>query len=172
MMRSLTPTITNHNGRRLIIAGIVTGVGFGGFFDGIVFHQILQWHHMVSAMYPATNLPNLELNTLWDGLFHTFTYVVLIIGFVLLWRASRRANFQGWDRSLLGAVFVGSGLFNLVEGLINHYLLQIHHVKHGADQTLWDLAFLASGALLVIIGMALIRANSNPDAPPIENVQY
>jgi uncharacterized membrane protein len=169
MMRFITPTVANHK-RRLIIVGVVTGVGFGGFFDGIVFHQILQWHHMLSAVYPATNLPNLELNTLWDGLFHTFTYVVLIIGFILLWRATKRSSFQGWGRSLFGAILVGSGLFNLVEGLINHYLLQIHHVKPGADQALWDLAFLASGGLLVIIGMALIRANNNPDAPPIENV--
>jgi uncharacterized membrane protein len=170
MMRSITPTVTNHK-RRLIIAGVVTGVGFGGFFDGIVFHQILQWHHLLSAVYPATNLPNLELNTLWDGLFHTFTYVVLIIGFGLLWRFGKRSGFQGWGRSLLGAILAGSGLFNLVEGLINHYLLQIHHVKPGADQALWDLAFLALGGLLIILGIALIRANGNPNTLPIENVQ-
>jgi uncharacterized membrane protein len=170
MMRSTTPTVTNHY-RRLIIAGVVTGVGFGGFFDGIVFHQILQWHHMLSAVYPATNLPNLELNTLWDGLFHTFTYVVLITGFILLWRASRQSNFQGWGRALFGAILVGSGLFNLIEGLINHYLLQIHHVKPGADQVLWDLAFLASGVLLVILGIALFQAKAIPNAPPMENAQ-
>lgn len=26
-------------------AGILFGLGLGGFFDGIVLHQILQWHH-------------------------------------------------------------------------------------------------------------------------------
>jgi uncharacterized membrane protein len=26
-------------------AGIFLGLGLGGFFDGIVLHQILQWHH-------------------------------------------------------------------------------------------------------------------------------
>jgi uncharacterized membrane protein len=24
------------------------GIGFGGFIEGIVLHQILQWHHMLS----------------------------------------------------------------------------------------------------------------------------
>jgi Predicted membrane protein (DUF2243) len=28
--------------------GILLGVGLGGFVDGIVLHQILQWHHMLT----------------------------------------------------------------------------------------------------------------------------
>src|SRR5688500_5971320 len=28
--------------------GLPYGVGVGGFVDGILLHQILQWHHMVS----------------------------------------------------------------------------------------------------------------------------
>ena len=52
-------------------AGILFGLGLGGFFDGIVLHQILQWHHMLtSAGYPADSVANLELNTSGDGLFH------------------------------------------------------------------------------------------------------
>lgn len=55
-------------------AGILLGLGLGGFFDGIVLHQILQWHHMAtSAGYPADSLENLKLNTLLDGLFHAST---------------------------------------------------------------------------------------------------
>ena len=50
-------------------AGILFGLGLGGLFDGIVLHQVLQWHHMVSSWYPPTTIPNLELNTLW---FQTF----------------------------------------------------------------------------------------------------
>ena len=30
-------------------AGILLGVGIGGFFDGVVFHQVLQWHHLVTS---------------------------------------------------------------------------------------------------------------------------
>ncbi len=27
----------------------ILGVGLGGFVDGIVLHQVLQWHHMLSS---------------------------------------------------------------------------------------------------------------------------
>jgi uncharacterized membrane protein len=29
-------------------SGLLFGIGLGGFLDGIVLHQILQWHHMLS----------------------------------------------------------------------------------------------------------------------------
>jgi uncharacterized membrane protein len=57
---------------------VLLGVDLGGFFEGIVLHLILQWHHMLtSAGYPANTVGNLELNTVWDGLFHTLTYMIL-----------------------------------------------------------------------------------------------
>jgi uncharacterized membrane protein len=58
-----------------ISAEILFGLGLGGFFDGIVLHQVLQWHHMLtSAGYPPDSVENLKVNTLWDGLFHATTY--------------------------------------------------------------------------------------------------
>lgn len=58
-----------------VSAGILFGLGLGGFFDGIVLHQILQWHHMMSdtAGYPVTTLRGLEVNTVADGFFHVVT---------------------------------------------------------------------------------------------------
>jgi uncharacterized membrane protein len=55
--------------------GILLGIGLGGFVDGIVLHQILQWHHMLSSegSHPTTTVAGLETNTLWDGLFHAAT---------------------------------------------------------------------------------------------------
>jgi uncharacterized membrane protein len=29
--------------------GILLGIGLGGFVDGILLHQILQWHHMLTS---------------------------------------------------------------------------------------------------------------------------
>jgi uncharacterized membrane protein len=46
-----------------IAAGIFFGLGLGGFFDGSVLHQLLQWHHMLSSWFPVDSLENLELNT-------------------------------------------------------------------------------------------------------------
>jgi len=33
------------------IAGILLGPGLGGFFDGILLHQVLQWHRMFTNAY-------------------------------------------------------------------------------------------------------------------------
>ena len=74
-------------------AGILFGLGLGGFFDGIVLHQLLQWHHMLtSAGYPADSVRNLEINTLWDGIFHASTYVFVALGLAILWRHARRTH--------------------------------------------------------------------------------
>jgi uncharacterized membrane protein len=57
--------------RPFVTSGIVLGVAVAGFFDGIVFHQLLQWHHMLSATHWSTETVNgLEVNTLADGAFH------------------------------------------------------------------------------------------------------
>lgn len=42
------------------LPGIVLGVGLGGFFDGIVLHQVLQWHHMFSSVYPVDTVSGLR----------------------------------------------------------------------------------------------------------------
>jgi uncharacterized membrane protein len=112
-----------------IRAGILFGLGLGGFFDGIVLHQILQWHHMLTdAGYPASSVENLQLNTLWDGLFHATTYVFVVLGLIVLWRASRRTHIRWSSKLLVGSLLMGFDIFNLVEGVVDHHLLGIHHV--------------------------------------------
>jgi hypothetical protein len=51
----------------------------------------------------------------------------------------------------------GWGLFNVVEGVVDHHLLGIHHVREGANQTAWDLGFLALGVALLVGGWLLTR---------------
>lgn len=34
-------------------AGYMLGFGLGGFFDGILLHQLLQWHHLLSGLEQA-----------------------------------------------------------------------------------------------------------------------
>jgi uncharacterized membrane protein len=125
-----------------------------------VLHQILQWHHMLTSegSYPATTVAGLETNTLWDGFFHLSTWIATVVGVWLLWkRTSRGGSWQG--RRLLGLVLAGWGLFNLVEGIVDHHILGIHHVRAGDNQTAYDLAFLAVGALLLAGGLLLARAD-------------
>ena len=141
-------------------AGLLYGLGLGGFVDGIVLHQILQWHHMVSdvADYPPTTLAGLEANTLADGLFHLATWAFVVVASILTlvsWRQGRLA--PSWSFHF-GLVFAGWGVFNVVEGIINHQILGVHHVRDDLGGPLsWDLGFLASGALLLVGGWALHR---------------
>ncbi|MDF2810825.1 MAG: hypothetical protein K0S56_1856 [Microvirga sp.] len=146
--------------RRVMTSGILLGLGLGGFFDGIVLHQILQWHHMVtSAGYPADTVENLEINTLLDGIFHAATYAFVVVGVVLLFR-SRRSHLRGnWStRRFIGALLIGFGAFNLVEGIVNHQLLGLHHVNETVPReqwVYWDIGFLAWGAAMLVGGLLL-----------------
>lgn len=152
----------------LRLPGIVLGVGLGGFFDGILLHQVLQWHHMLSnthadnvgiPTYPVDTVAGLQMNTLWDGLFHTFTWLSVLAGLGLLYGRVTHARGRAWgSRVLWGWILVGWGIFNLVEGTIDHHLLAIHHVRPGPSQLWWDLGFLALGALLVAGGWILARS--------------
>lgn len=147
-----------HNRRHLITAGTLLGIGMGGFFDGILFHQILQFHNMLSSWLPVTTLAALEVNMVWDGLFHAFCWLTTALGLGLLWRAVTRPDGERRGRVLLGAMLLGWGLFNLIEGLIDHQVLQVHHVYPRGHVMFWDVAFLCSGGLLIGTGWSLIRA--------------
>jgi uncharacterized membrane protein len=149
-------------------AGIFLGLGLGGFFDGIVLHQVLQWHHMAtSAGYPADTVGNLQFNTLLDGLFHACTYVFVLIGLILLWRTAHRTHVRWSGKLLAGTLLIGFGLFNVVEGLINHHLLGLHHVNETVPREqwiYWDIGFLVWGAAMLVGGWAVWRAGKRETA--------
>ena len=153
--------------------GLVIGVGLGGFVDGILLHQVLQWHHMLTATdtdnvgiasYPADTVAGLEVNTLWDGLFHVTAWFFVAVGLWWLWRRASSGSGRRPSRALIGAMLVGWGVFNLVEGVVDHHLLGIHHVRAGPGQLLYDLGFLAFGAVLVAGGAALHRSGERMTA--------
>jgi uncharacterized membrane protein len=143
----------------------VLGLGLGGFIDGIVLHQILQWHHMLtgeSGGEPMTTVSGLEANTMVDGFFHLATWLLVMAATVLIIRAWQRGELAPPWRAHLGMLLAGWGAFNLVEGLIDHQLLGIHHVRDDLGAPLaWDLAFLAFGVVLVAVGLALSRADGS-----------
>ncbi len=150
-----------------LVPGLLLGLGLGGLLDGILLHQILQWHHMgtdhgVHASFPITTVASLEDNTLWDGLFHAATWLLVLVGLYLL-RAALRDGTSTSARALTGVLLTGWGIFNLVEGVVNHLVLGIHHVRDDLGGPLaWDLGFLAFGALLVVVGLAFARSDRLP----------
>jgi uncharacterized membrane protein len=145
----------------LASAGLVLGVGLGGFFDGILLHQILQWHNMLSAVVPPTDLVTMKYNMVWDGIFHAAVWTACCVGIGLLFRAGRRRDVAWSGRVLAGSLVAGWGLFNLVEGTIDHHLLGLHHVHPGDGQLAWDAGFvLIGGAGFLLLGYAIARARS------------
>ncbi|MGB3650201.1 MAG: DUF2243 domain-containing protein [Rivularia sp. (in: cyanobacteria)] len=144
----------------LILAGICLGVGLGGFFDGIVLHQILQWHHMLSNVKPLTNRSNIDLNVLADGFFHVFDFFMTLLGIVLLWQAAKRSDVTWSSITFFGSILIGIGLFDFIEGIIDHQILAVHHVKPGPNEFAWDMGFLALGVLLALIGWLMLQQQS------------
>ena len=81
-------------------AGLLLGLGLGGFVDGIVLHQILQWHHMVSHVeaFPVGTVAGLEVNRLADGFFHMGTWLLVVAGStaaIASWRRGRAPAMVG-----------------------------------------------------------------------------
>ena len=150
----------------LIAAGVLMGAGLGGFVDGITFHQILQWHNMLSAKIPPNDLVSAKINMYWDGLFHAAVWVLTVMGVFLLWRAGQRRDVPWSGRTFLGALSIGWGLFNVIEGTLDHQLLGIHHVFEYTNNKLpWDISYLVFGVVMLLIGSLLIRIG-NGDVEP------
>lgn len=142
----------------LVTAGAVLGVGMGGFVDGIVLHQILQWHEMVSAWNPPVTLVAKQVNVFWDGLFHAFTWLTTALGIGLLWRAGGRPDVPRSGKALVGSLLLGWAIFNLVEGIIDHHILGVHNVREVTAWPLaWNLGFLLASLGLLAGGWALIH---------------
>ncbi|WP_411825495.1 DUF2243 domain-containing protein [Luteolibacter sp. AS25] len=139
-------------------AGIFLGVGLGGFVDGIVFHQMLQFHNMLTGRIPKDTIANTEINMFWDGIFHSFTWIMTVIGIILLFRAHRVPNVLWTNRVFTGSLFLGWGLFNLIEGVIDHHILHLHHVVEAKGESIYDFLFLLSGAIFTIGGWWVIRS--------------
>ncbi len=132
----------------------------GGFVDGIVLHQVLQWHHMLTdtGQHPAGTVSGLEANTLADGLFHAATWLFVITGVTLAVRAWQQKRPAPAPSTHFGLLLAGWGLFNVVEGAIDHLLLGVHHVRDDLGGPLsWDLGFVAFGVAQVVIGCLLAR---------------
>ena len=130
-------------------------------------------YYLVNSDYSLPNVPNITsgvlwatgnknrgwaINSLFDGLFHAATYVFVVIGLAILWRTAHRRHLYWSTRLLIGAMLIGFGMFNLVEGIVDHQVLGLHHVNETSpreDWIYWDMGFLAWGAAMLMCGWYL-----------------
>ena len=143
--------------RSLLVGGTVVGFGFGAVLDVAVFHHVLQTHHLLSNYRDPGTLAGLQWNVFWDGVFSLAMLAVTVVGAAVVWRAVNRAREPLSTTRLVGAVLVGAGLFNLFDGVVDHYVLSLHHVVHGTSH--WDPHWVLASVLLLAGGVAILRAS-------------
>jgi uncharacterized membrane protein len=134
-------------------------VGLGGLVDGILLHQILHWHNMGSTRLPPVTMDAVRSNMQWDGLFHAGVWLLTVTGVYLLLRDAHQGRTLPSRRAFTGQLLVGWAGFNLIEGVIDHHLLQLHHVRDlPLHVPLYDWLFLLIGGLgLMLVGWHLSR---------------
>jgi uncharacterized membrane protein len=157
-MASDTGRPTSRPTRGLLIAGGVIGFALGGFFDGILLHQVLQWHHFLSLV-PGEALRDIRNQILADGMFHVAVYAIAAIGLALLWRARGGFAADGADRRLLGAAALGFVAWQAVDIGFFHWIVGIHRVRVDVPNPLaWDIGWLVvTGAPPLLLGLLLLR---------------
>jgi uncharacterized membrane protein len=144
----------------IVSCGILIGIGMGAFADGILLHQILQWHNMLSSRVPPVDLVSAKVNMLWDGIFHAAAWIVTAMGIARLWQAGHRRDVSWSGRAFGGSLAIGWALFNIVEGAIDHHILGVHHVHPGSNELAWDLGFLCVSAAMLVAGVLLVRGDT------------
>lgn len=150
---------SEHQQAGLVAAAAVIGVGLSGFFDGILLHQILQWHHLLSLV-PGERFRDVETQIFADGAFHVLMYLVTAVGLGMLWRRRDRLAEAGW-RAVAGGGLIGFGLWNLADVGLFHWVLGIHRIRVNVpDPMVYDLAWIVLlGALPALAGWKLLRGD-------------
>jgi uncharacterized membrane protein len=142
------------NRSALIAAGIL-GFAFGGFFDGIVLHQVLQWHHFLS-LAEGERYRDIRTQILADGLFHVVVYIVAAAGLWLLWR---RGTARPSDRLIAAAALLGFAVWQFADVVIFHWIIGIHRIRVDVPNPMvWDIGWLVVfGLPSLVLGMWLLR---------------
>ena len=152
--------------RPLTRAGLLLGFALGGFFDGILLHQILQWHHLLSGVQSG-RLADWTMQVMADGLFHLLMYVLAALGLWGLWRARGLTSEPRSGRLLIGALLLGFAAWHGVDALVSHALLGLHHIRMDVPEPWrWDLGWLlVFGGVPAAAGWWL-RVRSQRGGPP------
>ena len=142
----------------VVVFSLCLGIGMGGFIDGIVLHQILQWHQMLSNKISPSTFETKSINMFWDGIFEAITWIFTFIGILLMWQTRRRTDLHLSNHLFWGGLISGWGIFNLMDSIFNHYLFRFHNVRENVPQVAaWNLGFLLLSLGMIFLGWLLMR---------------
>nr|WP_254600783.1 DUF2243 domain-containing protein [Achromobacter kerstersii] len=134
----------------------------GGFFDGILLHQILQWHHLLSGIQTGALLGSLTAQIAADGAFHAFMYVIATLGLIELCRA-RFVSASSDARPPSALFWIGFGVWHIIDAVMSHWITGIHRVKMDADNPMiWDIAWVAVFGIVPLLYAWWTRIHRRP----------
>lgn len=145
--------------RPLAMWGGLAGFGIGAMVDTLFFHLIFQTHHLLSGFYDPYSYDGFRTNVMVDGLFLVSTGLVALVGIAMLWRTANGADRHLSGVHALGWAIVGAGVFNVFDGVVSHYVLDLHNVVHGTQA--WNPHWIAVSAVLLAVG-ALVVSRTGP----------
>jgi uncharacterized membrane protein len=152
---------------RFLWAGYLLGFSLGGFFDGILLHQLLQWHHLLSAV-ESDPFRDLRFQIMFDGIFHALMYVIMAAGLYQLWQSRHDSEKSHSGRLLLATLLMGFGVWHVFDGIFSHLILGIHRIHPQSENPLfWDLFFFAGlGLGLWVAGYWLKHRDNTKGSGP------
>src|SRR5690606_6009041 len=108
-------------------------------------------------------------NMFWDGVFHFFCLLVVLTGVILFWQLLKRKDVHYSGKLLIGGLLSGWGLFNIVEGIIDHHILKLHNVmEFSPNHDTGNYIFLGISVLMIIIGYALVKSVKEMEFKPVD----
>jgi hypothetical protein len=147
-------------------AGFFIGLALAGFFDGILLHQILQWHSLFSSL-DGQVYQDLRFRMLTDGAFHAAMYGIGLVGLWLLWRGRYEFASDGSGKRFASAF--AARIRRLASDRCRPEPLAPGSASHQGGQpklAVVDLAFFALGLVCAGLGMTLCPIWRQPPAPP------
>ncbi|WJY28935.1 MULTISPECIES: DUF2243 domain-containing protein [Sporosarcina] len=131
---------------RNLWSGLLFGVGAAAFVDETVFHQLLRWHHFYDKS-------TTDVGLISDGLFHAFSWFATIGGLFIFADLRRRSALRlprWWS-----GVLLGSGMFQLYDGTVQHKLMRLHQIRYVDNLAVYDWIWNLIAVLLIVAGLLL-----------------
>jgi uncharacterized membrane protein len=125
------------------------GIGFMAALDEVIFHQILGWHHFYDRSTPTIGLIS-------DGFLHSFELIAIVSGFFLFSTLRKEGDLV--PKAAWAGFFIGLGIFQLFDGIVDHKVLRLHQIRYGVESIIpYDITWNLVGVIFLAIGWMLTK---------------